>query len=92
MERDNAQETNIEGLDFATVVAHGLQDLLDFVHEAIVIDRSCEFDGTKVTRTLSHILFTCTAFEVAVDSSEMRIVRTFLTRSEALLIPVSKRG
>jgi hypothetical protein len=81
------ENTNIKCFDLATIVADRLQDLLDFGHEAIVVDRSRELDDAKVTRTLGHVLFTCTASEVAVDCPEMRIVRTFLARSEALLIP-----
>jgi hypothetical protein len=83
--------THVQCLDFATVVADSLQDLLDFVHEAIVEDWGGQLDHTKVTGTFGHVLFTCTASEVAVDCSEMRIVRTFLSRSEALLIPALEK-
>ena len=85
------EETNIERLDLATIVADRLQNLLDFAHEAIVEDRSCKLDDAEMTRTLIHVLFTGVASEVAIDCSEMRIVRTFLARSEALLIPVSNK-
>jgi hypothetical protein len=68
-------------------VADSLQDLLDFRHEAVMEDWGRELDDTKVTGTLGHVLFTSTALEVAVDCAKMRIVRTFLARSEALLIP-----
>lgn len=85
----NAGETDIKRFDLATVVADGLQDLLDFGHEAIMEDRSRKLDDAEVTRALSHVFFTSTAFEIAIDCSKMRIVRTFLARSEALLIPGS---
>lgn len=83
-------ETNIKCFDLATVEADRLQNLLDFPHEAIVIDWSCKLDDTKMTRTFRHVLFTSTALEIAIDRPEMRIVRTFLARSEALLIPEVK--
>jgi len=68
-------------------VADGLQDLLDLTHKTIMIDGSSKLDDSKVARALGHIFFTSTAFEIAIDCSKMRIVRTFLSRSEALLIP-----
>lgn len=86
-----AGATDIKCLDFATVVADRLQDLLDFCHKAIMIHWSCKLDDTKVTRAFSHVLFTSTASEIAIDRTEMRIVRTFFARSEALLIPGSQR-
>jgi hypothetical protein len=73
-------------------VADRLQDLLDFVHETIVEDGSSKLDDAEVTGALVHVLLTSTALEVAIDCSEMRIVRTFLSRSEALLIPAAKHG
>lgn len=79
--------TNIKSFDFATVVANSLQYLLDLTHKAIVINGSSKLDDSKVARALGHVLFTSTAFEIAIDCSKMRIVRTFLSRSEALLIP-----
>jgi len=83
--------TDIKCLDFATIVADRLQNLLDFCHEAIMIYWSCKLDGTKVARAFSHVLFTSTASEIAIDCSEMRIIRTFFARSEALLIPGNQR-
>jgi hypothetical protein len=68
-------------LDFTTVVADSLENLLDLVHEAIVVDRSSKLDDTKVARAFLLVLFAGGASEVAIDSTEMRIVRTFLTRS-----------
>lgn len=71
-------------------MANGLQDFLDLTHEPIVIDGSSKLDDSKVAWALSHVLFTSTAFEIAIDGSKMRIVRTFLSRFEALLIPETK--
>lgn len=79
---------HIHRLDFTATMAYSLKNLLDFVHEAIVIDGNSQLDDTEVARTLLLVFFTGGASEVAIDSTEMRIVRTFLTRSEALLIPV----
>ena len=81
------RKTNVKRFDFATVETDSLEDLLDFCHESIVIDWSRKLDDTKVAWTLSHVFFTSTAFEIPINCSEMRIVRTFLARSEALLIP-----
>jgi len=81
------RKTNVKRFDLATVVTDSLEDLLDFGHESVMIDWSRKLDDTKVAWTFSHVLFTSTAFEIAIDCSEMRIVRTFLARSEALLIP-----
>jgi len=76
----------ISGFDLATVVADSLQDLLDLGHESIVVDWSSKLDDTKVSRAFSHVLFTGVTLEIAVDGAQMRVVRTFLSRSEALLI------
>jgi hypothetical protein len=84
------KKTYIDSLDLATVMTDSLEDLLDLVHEAVVIDGLGELDDTKVADTLLHVLFASGASEVAIDGSEMRIVRTFLTRSDALLIPVCR--
>lgn len=77
-------------LDLAATVTDSLKNLLDLVHEAIVIDGNSQLDDTKVAGTLLLVFLTGGASEVAIDSTEMRIVRTFLTRSEALLIPVCR--
>ena len=74
-------------LDFTTTVADSLENLLDLVHETIMIDRNSQLHDTKVTGTLLLVFFTSGASEVAIDCTEMRIVRTFGTRSESLLIP-----
>ena len=81
-----AENTDISGLDLATVVTDRLQDLLDLGHEAMVVDRSSQLDHTEMARTFSHILFTGVAAEVAIHRAKMRVIRTFLSRSEALLI------
>jgi hypothetical protein len=79
--------TDFESLDFATVVADGLKNFLDLLKKAIMIDRSVQLDDTKMTWALGLIFFAGRASEVSIDGTEMRIVRTFLTRSEALIIP-----
>ena len=73
-------------------MADGLQNLLHFGHKAVVEDRSRKLDDTEVARALIHVLFTSVASEIAIDCTEMRIVRTFLSRSESLLIPAAKHG
>ena len=80
------KRTNISSFDFATVVADSLQDLLDLGHESIVVDWRSKLDDSKVSRAFGHVFFTGVTFEIAVDGAQMRIVRTFLSRSEALLI------
>ena len=80
--------TDLDCLDFTAAVADSLENLLDLVHEAIVVDGNSKLDDTEVARTLLLVFFTSGTAEVAIDGTEMRIVRTFLTRSEALLIPV----
>ena len=78
----------VERLDLAATMTNSLKDLLGFVHEAIMENGNSQLDDTKVAGALLLVFFTGSASEVAIDSTEMRIVRTFLTRSEALLIPV----
>ena len=87
---DREKVTDLDRLDFTAAVADSLENLLDLVHETIVVDRNSKLDDTKVARTFLLVFFTGGASEVAIDGTEMRIVRTFLTRSEALLIPVFK--
>ena len=80
------KRTNISSFDFTTVVADSLEDLLDLSHEPIVVDWSSKLDDAEVSRAFSHVLFTGITFEIAVDGAQMRVVRTFLSRPEALLI------
>jgi hypothetical protein len=80
------KRTNISSFDLATVVADSLQDLLDLGHESVMVDWSRKLDDAEVSRAFSHVLFTGATLEIAVDCAQMRIVRTFLSRSEALLI------
>jgi hypothetical protein len=80
------KRTNISSFDLATVVADSLQDLLDLGHESVMVDWSRKLDDAEVSRAFSHVLFTGVTLEIAVDCAQMRIVRTFLSRSEALLI------
>lgn len=47
-----------------------------------MVDRHGQLDGSKVTWTLGHVLFAGGTFEVAIDGSQMRIVETFLARSQ----------
>jgi hypothetical protein len=80
------KQTDISSFDLATVVAHSLQDLLDLDHESIVVDWSSKLDDAEVSRAFSHVLLTGVTLEIAVDRAQMRVVRTFLSRSETLLI------
>jgi hypothetical protein len=82
--------TDIKRFDFATVVTDSLQDFLDFGHEAVVVDWCSELDDTEVAWAFSHTLFARVALEISINCTEMRIVRTFLTRSQALLIPAQR--
>ena len=82
-------DTDIKCFDFTTVVANSLQDFLDLGHETIVVDWGSKLDDSKVSGAFSHVLFTSVTSEVAIDCAEMRIVRTFLTRSLAVLIPAT---
>jgi hypothetical protein len=65
----------IFGFDLATIVTNSLQNLLHFCKETIVVDWLRQLDDTKVTWTNILILFAGSALEVAIDGSEMRIVR-----------------
>lgn len=70
-------------------MADSLQDLLDLLQESVVIDGRSQLDDTEMTWTFGLVFFASGATEVSIDSTEMRIVRTSLTRSSTLLIPVS---
>ena len=52
----------------------------------IMVDRHCQLNGSKVTRTLSHIFFAGGTFEVSVDGTKMRVIETFLPRSKTRFI------
>ena len=80
------KRTNISSFDLATVVADSLHDLLDLDQESIMVDWSSKLDDAEVSRAFSHVFFTGVTLEIAVDRAQMRVVRTFLSRSEALLI------
>lgn len=67
-------------------MADSLQDLLDLGHESIMVDWCRKLDDAEVSGAFSHVLFTGVTLEIAVDRAQMRVVRTFLSRSEALLI------
>ena len=79
-------QTNISSFDLATIVADSLQDLLDLGHESIMVDWCRKLDYAEVSGAFSHVLLTGVTLEIAVDRAQMRVVRTFLSRSEALLI------
>lgn len=79
--------TDFESLDFATVVADGLENLLDLLEKAVVKDWSRQLDDAEVAGTFNLVFFAGRAPEVSIDGTEMRIVWTSLTRSEAGLIP-----
>ena len=68
-------------------MADCFEDLFDLLEKAVVEDRGLQLDDTKVTRTLSLVFFASRTTEVAINSAEMRIVWTSLTRFEAGLIP-----
>ena len=80
--------TNINSLDSTTIVADSLQNLLDLPKEAVMEDGSGKFDDTEMAWAFFLVFFTGFTLEIAIDSTEMRIVRTVLTRLETLLIPV----
>jgi hypothetical protein len=61
-------------------VTDDLEDLLDALDEARVVDRFSQLDVPKVPGALGHVLSACLALEVAVDGTEARIVETILTR------------
>jgi len=67
-------------------VADSLQDLLDFGHEAVMIDWRSQFDDAEVPWAFCHILFTSITFEVAIDCPKVRVIWTFRSRPKALLI------
>jgi hypothetical protein len=68
-------------------MADSLENLFHLLEKAVVIDRDVQPDDTEVTRTFSLILFAGRASKVSIDSTEMRIVRASLARSEPLIIP-----
>jgi hypothetical protein len=82
-----AETTDFHSFDLAAVVAHSLENLLDLLQKTMMIDRHSQFDDTKMTWALDLVFFAGGAFEVSIDSAEMRVVGTFLSRSEARLIP-----
>lgn len=51
-------------------------------------DWSSQLDDTKVARAFGLIFLASRTPEVSIDGTEMRIIWTSLTRSEARLIPV----
>lgn len=62
-------------------MADSLEDLLDFCEKAMMEDGTGKLDDTEMTWTLLLVFFAGSALVVAIDRAEMRIVRTFLTRS-----------
>jgi hypothetical protein len=94
--------TYINCFDFPTIVTDGLQDLLDLSKKAcvgvseleherlviltIMVDRHCELDSSKMARTLSHVFFAGGTFEVAIDSTQMRVIETFFSRPKTRFI------
>lgn len=52
----------------------------------IMVDRHRQLDGSKMTRTFSHVFFASGTFEVAIDRTQMRVVETFLSRSKTSFI------
>lgn len=55
-------------------MADNLQDLLDLLNEAGVIDWLGQLDVAKVARTFTHRLGTCLALELPVDGAEKGVV------------------
>ena len=51
-----------------------------------MIHRYCQFDGSKMTRTLGHVLLAGCTFEVAIDRTQMRVIETFFSRSKTRFI------
>lgn len=79
--------THLNRLDFATVVAHSLEDLLNLLEKAVVEDGDLQLDDTEMTGAFGLVFFASRTAKVPIDSTEMRIVWTSLTRFEAGLIP-----
>ena len=88
MKKGSSAWSNLLGLDFATVVTDSLEKFLDLVQEAVMVDRLCQLDNTKVAGTDFLVLFTGSALEVAIDGTEMRVVRAAFAGANSLLIPV----
>jgi hypothetical protein len=80
------KRTNISSFDLSTIVADSLQNLLDLGHESIMVDWCRKLDDAEVSGAFSHVLFTGITLKIAVDRAQMRVVRTFFSRSEALLV------
>lgn len=86
--KERAQSTDFNSLDFSTVVADSLENLLDLLEKAVVVDWNVQFNDTKMTRAFGLIFFASSALEVSIDGTEMRIVRTFFTRLLTTFVPV----
>lgn len=52
----------------------------------IMVDRYGQLNGSKMTRTFSHVFLASGTFEVAIDRTQMRVVETFLSRSKTRFI------
>ncbi len=78
--------TNPIGQHLAAIVTDDLEDLLDALNEARVVDGFRQLDVTKMTGTLGHVLSASLALEVAVNRAETRVVETVLPRFGARLV------
>lgn len=82
--------THIERLDLTTIVADCFQDLLHFCHETMMVDGFSQPDDTKMARTFVDAFLALFAFEVSINSTEVRIIWALCTRSYPLLIPIQR--
>lgn len=79
-------QTNPVSQHLATIMADDLEDLLDFLDEARVVDRLCQLDMTKVAGALGHVLCAGLALELSIDGSEERVVEAAIAGLGAGLI------
>ena len=56
------------------------------VRLTVMVDGHGQLDDSEVTRTLGHVLFAGGTFEIAINSTQMRIVQTFFSRSKTRFI------
>lgn len=61
-------------------MADHLENLLDSLDEARVVDRLCQLDVSKVAGTFRHVLSARFAFELPIDRAEQGIVEALFAR------------
>ena len=66
--------TNPIGQRLAAIMADDLEDLLDLLDKAGVVDRFSQLDVTKMTGAFRHVFITSLALVLPVDRPKKRIV------------------